>query len=50
MVEAFARFVFQQLIFAVDFCHRHGKVIRDLSLGSVLLSISDGQLPVRLYS
>ena len=46
MVEALARFVFQQLILAVEFCHRKGKVLRDIKLGNTLLAICNGQLPL----
>ena len=46
MVEALARFVFQQLILAVEFCHRKGKVLRDINLGSTLLGLGNGQLPL----
>ena len=46
MVEALARFVFQQLVLAVEFCHRKGKVLRDINLGSTLLGICNGQLPL----
>lgn len=30
----------------VDFCHRSHKVLQDLRLSNVLLSIPDGQLPL----
>eukprot|EP00798_Chlamydomonas_sp_ICE-L_P001733 gene1733-33143_t len=45
-VEALGRFLFQQLILAVDYCHRMKKVLRDIKLSTVLLSISPGQLPL----
>ena len=30
----------------VDFCHRKGKLLRDIKLSNVLLAISEGQLPL----
>ncbi len=39
------RFVFQQLIVAVDFMHKKGKVHRNLGLSSIIISDS-GQLPI----
>lgn len=35
--EDVARFIFQQLMIAVDFCHKNGKVNRDIKLANVLL-------------
>ena len=35
--EDVARFVFQQLVVAVDFIHRKGKVNRDIKLSNVLV-------------
>jgi len=32
--------------FQVDFCHKRGKVLRDIKLSNILLSISEGQLPL----
>eukprot|EP00197_Chlamydomonas_leiostraca_P011601 CAMPEP_0202876372 /NCGR_PEP_ID=MMETSP1391-20130828/28870_1 /ASSEMBLY_ACC=CAM_ASM_000867 /TAXON_ID=1034604 /ORGANISM="Chlamydomonas leiostraca, Strain SAG 11-49" /LENGTH=885 /DNA_ID=CAMNT_0049558197 /DNA_START=87 /DNA_END=2741 /DNA_ORIENTATION=+ len=46
VIEGLARFIFQQLIIALDFCHRKGKVNRDIKLSNVLLSIAEGQLPL----
>lgn len=42
--EDIARFIFQQLMIAVDFCHRLGKVNRDIKLANIL--IQSGQLPL----
>jgi serine/threonine-protein kinase SRK2 len=44
--ENLARFVFQQLLIAIDFCHRKGKVNRDLKLANTLIALTDGQLPL----
>ncbi|GAX83181.1 hypothetical protein CEUSTIGMA_g10607.t1 [Chlamydomonas eustigma] len=46
IIEGLARFITQQLIIAVDFCHRKGKLLRDIKLSNILLSISEGQLPL----
>eukprot|EP00798_Chlamydomonas_sp_ICE-L_P016247 gene16247-22422_t len=46
VIEGLARFVFQQLALAVDFCHRKGKINRDIKLSNILLSIAEGQLPL----
>ncbi|KAL6752911.1 kinase-like domain-containing protein [Haematococcus lacustris] len=46
VIEGLARFIFQQLIIALDFCHRKGKVNRDIKLSNILLSIAEGQLPL----
>jgi serine/threonine-protein kinase SRK2 len=46
VIEGLARFIFQQLIIALDFCHRKGKVNRDVKLSNILLSIAEGQLPL----
>jgi serine/threonine protein kinase len=35
--EPLARFIFQQLILALDYCHRKGKVSRDVKLANTLL-------------
>lgn len=40
--EAAARWIFQQLIIAVDFCHRKGVVNRDIKLENVLLHEAPG--------
>jgi serine/threonine-protein kinase SRK2 len=32
----------QQLMIAVDFCHKKGKVNRDIKLANVLLQVSPG--------
>lgn len=37
--EDVARFIFQQLMIAVDFCHKNGKVNRDIKLANVLLQV-----------
>ncbi|GBF97768.1 sulfur stress regulator [Raphidocelis subcapitata] len=44
--EALARFLFQQLVLALDFCHRKGKVSRDVKLANTLLALADNQLPL----
>lgn len=44
--ENLARFVFQQLMIAIDYCHRKGKVNRDLKLANTLIALTDGQLPL----
>ena len=36
--EDFARFIFQQLILALDFCHRKGLGHRDIKLANVCAS------------
>lgn len=46
MSEALARFLFQQLILALDFCHRKGKVSRDVKLANTLLVLAPQQLPL----
>lgn len=46
MIENMARFIFQQLVIAVDFCHRKGKILRDLKPSTILLHISEGTLPL----
>ena len=46
VIENMARFIFQQLIIAVDFCHRKGKLLRDIKPSTVLLNISEGTLPL----
>ncbi|KAG1653843.1 hypothetical protein FOA52_008644 [Chlamydomonas sp. UWO 241] len=43
--EDVARFVFQQLVVAVDFIHKKGKVNRDIKLANVLV-VDSGQLPL----
>ena len=30
----------------IDFCHKRGKLLRDIKLSNILLSISEGQLPI----
>ncbi|KXZ49463.1 hypothetical protein GPECTOR_21g689 [Gonium pectorale] len=42
--EDVVRFIFQQLIIAVDFCHKKGKVNRDIKLANILLQ--EGHLPL----
>ncbi|EFJ51207.1 hypothetical protein VOLCADRAFT_79817 [Volvox carteri f. nagariensis] len=42
--EDVARFIFQQLVIAVDFCHKKGKVNRDIKLANILLQ--EGHLPL----
>jgi serine/threonine protein kinase len=44
--EALARFLFQQLVLALDFCHRKGKVSRDVKLANTLLALGANQLPL----
>jgi serine/threonine protein kinase len=44
--EALGRFLFQQLVLALDFCHRKGKVSRDVKLANTLLALAPGQLPL----
>jgi len=44
--EALARFLFQQLVLALDFCHRKGKVSRNIKLANTLLALAPGQLPL----
>lgn len=44
--EALARFLFQQLVLALDFCHRKGKVSRDVKLANTLLALAANQLPL----
>lgn len=44
--EALARFLFQQLVLALDFCHRRGKVSRDVKLANTLLALAPSQLPL----
>lgn len=46
MSEALARFLFQQLILALDFCHMKGKVSRGVKLANTLLQLAPGQLPL----
>ncbi len=42
LTEEIARWVFQQLIFAVDYCHKKGVALRDIKLENTLLhSIRD---------
>ena len=45
-IENLARFIFQQLIIAVDFCHKKGKLLRDIKPSTILLHISEGTLPL----
>ncbi|KAI8477398.1 MAG: kinase-like domain-containing protein, partial [Monoraphidium minutum] len=44
--EALARFLFQQVVLALDFCHRKGKVSRDVKLANTLLALAPGRLPL----
>jgi serine/threonine-protein kinase SRK2 len=44
--EALGRFLFQQLVLALDFCHRRGKVCRGVKLANTLLALAPGQLPL----
>lgn len=46
VIEGLARFILQQLIIAVDFCHQNNKILRDIKLSNTLLVISEGQLPI----
>lgn len=46
VIESLAKFIFQQLIIAVDFCHRRGKLLRDIKPSTLLLSIREGTLPL----
>jgi serine/threonine protein kinase len=48
VIEGLARFIFQQLIIALDFCHRKGKVNRDIKLSNILLSISGNSISLQL--
>lgn len=45
-IENLARFIFQQLIIAVDFCHRKGTLLRDIKPSTILLHIGFGSLPL----
>lgn len=36
--ESLARHIFQQLVLAVEYCHRKGILIQDISLENILLS------------
>lgn len=38
--ENMARWLFQQLVFAVDYCHRKGIANRDIKLDNLLLDMS----------
>jgi serine/threonine protein kinase len=44
--EALARFLFQQLVLALSFCHGRGVVCRGLKLANTLLALAPGQLPL----
>eukprot|EP00882_Tetradesmus_deserticola_P004252 GHRQ01004492.1.p1 GENE.GHRQ01004492.1~~GHRQ01004492.1.p1 ORF type:complete len:276 (+),score=89.28 GHRQ01004492.1:313-1140(+) len=44
--EALGRFLFQQLVLALDFVHRCGKVCRGVKLANTLLALAPGQLPL----
>eukprot|EP00878_Enallax_costatus_P009364 GHUV01009786.1.p1 GENE.GHUV01009786.1~~GHUV01009786.1.p1 ORF type:complete len:276 (+),score=76.04 GHUV01009786.1:568-1395(+) len=44
--EALGRFLFQQLILALDFVHLKGKVSRGVKLANTLLQLAPGQLPL----
>ncbi|WIA34830.1 hypothetical protein OEZ86_013128 [Tetradesmus obliquus] len=44
--EALGRFLFQQLVLALDFVHRRGKVCRGVKLANTLLALAPGQLPL----
>ncbi|GLC42118.1 hypothetical protein PLESTM_001293300 [Pleodorina starrii] len=46
IIESLARFLFQQLIIAMDFCQRRGKVNRNIRPSSLLLQLSDSALPL----
>eukprot|EP00775_Hariotina_reticulata_P005914 gene5914-6155_t len=43
--EELARYFFQQLMLAVDYCHKKGVANRDIKLDNILLHKVDGQLP-----
>lgn len=43
--EPMARFFYNQLISAVDYCHDKGVVSRDIKLANILLSSSKGDQP-----
>lgn len=42
-----ARRLFQQLVLALDFCHRLGKANRDIKLNDVLVDISTGDVHMK---
>jgi serine/threonine-protein kinase SRK2 len=44
--EPLARFLFQQLVLALDFCHAKGVASRDIKLSNTLLALAPGQLPL----
>ncbi|KXZ53936.1 hypothetical protein GPECTOR_6g854 [Gonium pectorale] len=46
VVEALARFLFQQLVIALDFCHRRGKVNRNIRPSGLLLQLGASALPL----
>ncbi|KAG2442023.1 hypothetical protein HYH02_009815 [Chlamydomonas schloesseri] len=46
IIEPLARFLFQQLVIALDFCHRRGKVNRGIRPASLLLQLSASALPL----
>lgn len=46
VTEGLGRFLFQQLILALDFCHLRGKVSRGVKLANTMLQLSPGQLPL----
>ena len=47
LTEAGARWFFQQVIAALDYCHKRGVVVRDLKLENCLLHIGpEGPLPI----
>ncbi|KAG2496746.1 hypothetical protein HYH03_005155 [Edaphochlamys debaryana] len=46
VIEQLARFLFQQLVIALDFCHRRGKVNRAIRPSGLLLQLSASALPL----
>ncbi|KAG2440772.1 hypothetical protein HXX76_003628 [Chlamydomonas incerta] len=46
IIEPLARFLFQQIVIALDFCHRRGKVNRGIRPTSLLLQLSASALPL----
>ncbi|PNH07880.1 CBL-interacting serine/threonine-protein kinase 20, partial [Tetrabaena socialis] len=46
VIEPLARFLFQQLVIALDYCHRKGKISRDIKPSGLLLQLSASALPL----